>query len=104
MRFYNRLAIAAAIAPLVMFFLDLPAILLGVDRMNEIDRVTLATLWISLGRGLIAGGSLIWLVLFKSKRESLGFGTYRGHQGAASALYGAPLDGRTFNVGIRAEL
>jgi hypothetical protein len=71
MRSYNRFVIAAAFAPLIMLFLDLPAILLGVDRMNEIDRVTPVTLWISLGSGLIAGGSLVWLVLFKSKNESL---------------------------------
>jgi hypothetical protein len=54
-----------------MFFLNVPTILLGVDRMNEIDRVTPATLWISLGSGLIAGGSSIWLALSKSKHESL---------------------------------
>jgi hypothetical protein len=71
MRSYKWLAIAAALAPLIVFFLDLPAILLGVDRMNEIDRVTPVTLWISLGSGLIAGGSLVCLVLFKSKNESL---------------------------------
>jgi hypothetical protein len=71
MRSYTWLATVAALAPLVLLFLDLPAILLGVDRMNEIDRMTPITLWISLGSGLIAGGSLVWLVLFKSKHKSL---------------------------------
>ena len=33
--------------------------------------MTPITLWISLGSGLIAGGALAWLVLFKSKQESL---------------------------------
>src|SRR4051812_27436471 len=40
---YLRLATVAVFAPLVMFCLDVPAIVLGIDRMNEIDRVTPAT-------------------------------------------------------------
>jgi hypothetical protein len=51
-------------------FLDIPAIVLGVDRMNEIDRVTSAILWISLGGGLIVVGSAIFSALSRSETPS----------------------------------
>jgi hypothetical protein len=67
---YEGVALIAGLVPLGMFALDVPAIVLGVDRMNEIDRATPLTLWISVSSGLVAGGSLAWLVSSKSKREA----------------------------------
>ena len=72
MRFPVPLAIALALAPLILLFVDFVAILLGVDRMNEIDRVTPVTLWVALGGGVMAGASQWWLMLVKGDRESMG--------------------------------
>jgi len=56
--------------PLVLFLSDAFAVALGIDRMNEIDRVTAVTLWIAASAGLVAGVSGVWLAL-KRKSQAL---------------------------------
>jgi dolichyl-phosphate-mannose--protein O-mannosyl transferase len=53
--------------------------------MNEIDRGTPLTLWISVSSGLVAAGSLAWVALSRSKREAQPLST---KQWLAIALWG----------------